>query len=593
MYSTLWKERNWSQLLAHADSLPELIDSDEDFLLILCGAALQVDDTCRFEKYSCQASNILGRKRLVQFIVALNEVLLARANYLAGRHQKALLLFQSAYGKFGELVGPLFYDFLFDQAKLQLASKKTRMAIQSFQDIAIIFQEKTPEEVYQYMSHGYAANSQGFGGSPEENKVWGDCHKHELLSFFHQQLQPEFYFEIGVDEGRSLARAQSKALGVDARPTLNLAVQLPETAQILGISSDAFYQQLANSYLTQPPELAFIDGMHLFEFALRDFINLERYAAPYTLVGIDDIFPCHPIQAERRRVSEAWTGDVWKLIPVLQKYRPDLTLLLLPCSTTGLLLITGLDSNNTQLVDNYDDILAEYQQNLSVPKSILDRNFSVPSDHPVIFLLLNFLRQAKENNWSLQKLNQQLETLQPFIEKVQDKVSDSYFPKSLKQLEKDKQLELLHNTTAQLFIPQPDKPVYTERSSIKKKFHLKDWQDLLFIFELHDESKPLRFDPSMHVGLFEIQEIEIIDIASKAVVKFLKEEELFSQLKFSGDGFLLKNTHNFCFYCYAEDPILFLPPLEAPCGSISLRVRMRNVSNSADLRKLWSLNLNK
>jgi hypothetical protein len=65
--------------------------------------------------------------------------------------------------------------------------------------------------------------------------------------------------------------------------------------------------------LQPPPDLVFIDGMQLFEFALRDLINVERHAAPQTLVAIDDIYPCHPTQAERQRRSGAWTGDIWKV----------------------------------------------------------------------------------------------------------------------------------------------------------------------------------------------------------------------------------------------------------------------------------------
>jgi hypothetical protein len=57
----------------------------------------------------------------------------------------------------------------------------------------------------------------------------------------------------------------------------------------------------------------------------------------------------------------AWTGDVWKIIPVLQKYRPDLKLTILDCAPTGLLLVSDLDPANDTLSQNYDTILRDYQ----------------------------------------------------------------------------------------------------------------------------------------------------------------------------------------------------------------------------------------
>ena len=54
-----------------------------------------------------------------------------------------------------------------------------------------------------------------------------------------------------------------------------------------------------------------------------------------------------------------WTGDVWKLIPILQSWRPDLTVTVLDCQPTGLVCISGLDPSNRVLSENYDRIVAE------------------------------------------------------------------------------------------------------------------------------------------------------------------------------------------------------------------------------------------
>ena len=49
-----------------------------------------------------------------------------------------------------------------------------------------------------------------------------------------------------------------------------------------------------------PVDLALIDGMHHFEYALRDFMNLERLCAPQSTILIDDCFPARPADRAAR-----------------------------------------------------------------------------------------------------------------------------------------------------------------------------------------------------------------------------------------------------------------------------------------------------
>ena len=55
-----------------------------------------------------------------------------------------------------------------------------------------------------------------------------------------------------------------------------------------------------------------------------------------------------------------WTGDVWKLLPILRKYRPDLRLHVLDCPPTGLVAITRVDPASRILADCYYDIVDEH-----------------------------------------------------------------------------------------------------------------------------------------------------------------------------------------------------------------------------------------
>lgn len=325
---------------------------------------------------------------------------LGRALLLAEQPGAALDHFHEALDH--QLAGGLkpHLPLLVREAERCAAQGDHREAIQRWQDIAALLAEATPASIYRRLGAAYAANSRGFGGTAEENSVWGDCGKHKLLQWLHHFLKPSLYLEIGVDEGISLACAEGPALGVDPRPHLQLRAELPRSACIVACSSDALFRGQATALLKPAPELAFIDGMHLFEFALRDLLNSERHMAPWGLVVLDDIYPCHAVQASRRRRSGSWTGDVWKLVPILRQHRPDLTLLCLNAHTTGLLLIAGLDPENGTLATAYNDLVRRYRPIAEPPPAVLERHGAIPSNHPLVVELLQVLRQARQEHWA-------------------------------------------------------------------------------------------------------------------------------------------------------------------------------------------------
>lgn len=344
---------------------------------------------------------------------------LGRASLLAQRPAGAVRQLRTGLALGVPGGAALCTDLLMAEAERCSRAGDDREATQRWQDIAGLLGEKTPEYVYARLSDAMARNRQGHGGTKAENRVWGDCHKHDLLSYMHARLQPALYLEIGVDEGIGLARATGPAIGVDPRPALDLKVTLGEQVRIVPLSSDGFFREQAAALLQPPPELVFIDGMHLFEFALRDFMQVERFAGPATLVAIDDIYPCHPAQAERRRRTGSWTGDVWKLHRILREQRPDLTLLALNANTTGLLLIAGLDPDNRVLWDAYDAIVRAHVDDRPPPAEVLARHGAIPSDHPLFGQVLDLLHTAKSAHWTVAEVRNALKALAPAIAAAQ------------------------------------------------------------------------------------------------------------------------------------------------------------------------------
>jgi len=222
--------------------------------------------------------------------------------------------------------------------------------------------------------------------APEE-AVRGGAHYLEALAVCHRLLRPQRYLEIGVRSGHSLALASCAAIAVDPAP--ELARELAATTRLFTVTSDEFFAEQGALLSQEPPDFAFVDGMHLFEYALRDFLNIERSCAPGCLVAVDDVFPSHPAQASRERHTRVWTGDVWKLHRTLAAHRPDLFLLPLDTLPTGLLLVAGLDPANTLLRDRYAELVSNASSAEDVPPAaVLQREGALPLGHPVVSAVL-------------------------------------------------------------------------------------------------------------------------------------------------------------------------------------------------------------
>jgi predicted O-methyltransferase YrrM len=206
--------------------------------------------------------------------------------------------------------------------------------------------------------------------------------RHEFLTHIHQLAAPRSYLEIGVNHGESLTLARTRTIAVD--PEFKVNAELKCSLELVKATSDDFFAR-ADPIAWFPEgtvDLAFIDGMHLFEFALRDFINVEKLTQPGSVVVFDDVMPRNTEEASRVRRSRFWAGDVYKVALALEKYRPDLLLVPVDTFPTGLLLVVGLDPTNRVLQDNYDDVVATFAREdpQLVPPEILNRSRAADPD---------------------------------------------------------------------------------------------------------------------------------------------------------------------------------------------------------------------
>ncbi|MFD2889371.1 class I SAM-dependent methyltransferase [Chitinophaga cymbidii] len=153
------------------------------------------------------------------------------------------------------------------------------------------------------------------------------------------------YLEIGVFKGKNFLpiRAERK-IGVDPAFRIKLSRRLGWLfrnatnlkAEYFEQTSDSFFQNVAPGLIQKSSlDVCLVDGMHEYEYALRDVEHALEYLQQDGVIIMHD---CNPASAQAGCTFEQWkagnfawdwNGDVWKAILHLRSLRNDIDVFVL------------------------------------------------------------------------------------------------------------------------------------------------------------------------------------------------------------------------------------------------------------------------
>lgn len=206
--------------------------------------------------------------------------------------------------------------------------------------------------------------------TPEYNN---GLHYSKFISDFCSFRGTRTYLEIGVQHGFNLSH-----VSVDTAITIDPGFIIADdpslekkSVHLYRMTSEHFFSEHYAFAKLRGVHFAFLDGMLLLEFPLRDFLDTEKVCDPNGLIVLHGCIPfdgemiervnntgCRPANSTNKH---AWTGDIRKVVSMIQKYCPDFRVVLVDCEPTGVAFITNLDPTSRLLDDNYLKIAKEFR----------------------------------------------------------------------------------------------------------------------------------------------------------------------------------------------------------------------------------------
>lgn len=175
----------------------------------------------------------------------------------------------------------------------------------------------------------------------------------EVLERLIAHLKPRTYVEVGSEANRLLHLAKTAKSTLGIQPNADWGVQHDVIAKLGDRRVD----------------LAFIHDVHQFEQALRDFAQLEQASNRDSVILVGGSYPLDEESANREPASSNHSGDIWRLVVVLKKYRPDLQINTVGTAPTGLTVIQNLNPESGFAQADHAPMIAEM---MALPYSYLD-----------------------------------------------------------------------------------------------------------------------------------------------------------------------------------------------------------------------------
>lgn len=184
----------------------------------------------------------------------------------------------------------------------------------------------------------------------------------KVITTLMKQKKLKNYLEIGVHNGHILFRIKSHfKIAIDPKFAFDTIRKIGKIIinpynifnQYFEKTSDDFFANDAQKIIGQTKiNIALIDGMHQYDFALRDIENTLKYLSNDGVIVIHD---CNPQtknasgtwdEWQARNEEGFWNGDVWKAIVHLRSTRNDIDVFVLDCDHgLGIVTKTKPESN--------------------------------------------------------------------------------------------------------------------------------------------------------------------------------------------------------------------------------------------------------
>ena len=184
----------------------------------------------------------------------------------------------------------------------------------------------------------------------------------QLIQTLMEQKGFKNYLEIGVSNGHVFFKVKGTfKVAVDPEFKFNIFRKIGKAIvntdnlfnKYFSKTSDDFFALDAPQLFAQKKvEIALIDGMHEYEFALRDVENVLNYLENDGIIIMHDCNPKVKKSAstykewETNGMDYEWNGDVWKTILHLRTFRNDIDVFVLD-TDHGLGIIAKRKSENS------------------------------------------------------------------------------------------------------------------------------------------------------------------------------------------------------------------------------------------------------